>query len=1139
MLNIGFYNNIKFKLNNNKINLNKMNENEKKEIIDDYNIVTPKKEDITITEKNNIMSNKKEIDGDNGNKHSTIDNKHSANKNIKINDETNNNKSENNFGINIKKSNTQKTRTQVKKEKLYTIKETESKFYIENNKKSNVMVVEKNSNKLYQLKDLGEMQDLIPMKLYRVDSILGIIDLIGKNKYILVVSSSHLIVSILGGEIYNILDVHLIKITHFNESEIEKNRIVGIKKLFQTKNFYYSNEIDLSSNNIFAKNKKNIITDYCVNTSLLKYYFDNLISNDFYSKIIYGYIGFKKNNEIENNNNKILFGNLIIERVNKHLTFDIDIINQIKEIEFICIYKYNDINNTNKKNNINIYSFKFYVSNEISNSKIDFNPWNNFIIEQLSRYKNIVCIINNNLNSNLKDNIIINNGQIGNIIFNTNTFGQKVKLLNFTSDWKQNLYFDSFNNSNIYIKNGIINSNVLQEYIFWLIDINNFFLENDCCFNTIIRIMWKSIQQQFELMNLEIDIGEFNNNNNGTFQEKFKELISNYQKDFNNNKKSLYKSKLGKQLQKLYDFYFNSKNINKKNKNDNINIILNKNLNKNNQKNNINKESKITEEKLSILCITWNVGGIPSDNKYDINNLFTKNIFHKNKQFPDIIIIGFEEIVKLDFYSILTITTNEDSTFNWTQNISFTINELYPHIYTQFISLDLIGIFCICFIKTQLKDKIELISKNVIKTGLFGTLGNKGYVTFSLRYNNENIISIAHGHLEAGQNTNKARIDTLKQILDTKINNFDEIRFRNSDFWIILGDLNFRIDTSFEIAYKLIQNKKYKDLIRYDQFYVSCKRDKEMAIVTEGIINFAPTYKYVQGSNNYLNDSNNMRIPSYCDRVLFSNCRGIKNIEYKNISSLMESDHRPVYACFEIDILEYNNIPNNNMINMNKDKNNNDSENNINNFDDYYNNKINDSNNENKLNNKNDDNENNLRNSNIRNIQNNNNFNRQINNNIDIKKNNNQKNNYFNSNNDFNTNMRESIKSNHNNSLNYKNKNQINISKSLNKNVEKDISNNKISKSTLLTRNTNIINYKKNIVNNKISSNINDREPYSKTNNNSGKKLNQNDNNIEDKKIEKNNDKEKKEEEMNKKKEQENKSFFNYFNIESLKKYFQ
>jgi hypothetical protein len=66
-----------------------------------------------------------------------------------------------------------------------------------------------------------------------------------------------------------------------------------VKKLIQTKNYYYSNEADLSKI-LFTKNKKYIINDYCINEHFLKYFFDNSIPKDFYSKIIFGYVGLKK-----------------------------------------------------------------------------------------------------------------------------------------------------------------------------------------------------------------------------------------------------------------------------------------------------------------------------------------------------------------------------------------------------------------------------------------------------------------------------------------------------------------------------------------------------------------------------------------------------------------------------------------------------------------------------------------------------------------------------------------------------------------------------------------------------------------------------------------------------------------------------
>ena len=1121
--------------------------------------------------------------------------------NNNINQNTNNNPS--NANTNQNKNNTNisnkvnRAKTVDKKTKLYTIKETGSHIYIENTKKTTLIAIEKSFNKVYSVKDFSEMLNLNPMKTYQIDSILGIIDISGNNKYLLVVSSSQFIGNILGADIYNILEVDLIQITLFNEIENEKNRISGVKKLFQSKNFYYSNEVDLSSSNIFNKNKKQIISDYCINTSLLKYFFDNLISNEFYSKIIYGYIGFKKNTEIINDkNNLVLLDSLVIERVNKHLSFNTDIPNQMKEIEFISAYK--SKNYITKKTNINIFSIMIYVSNEKSNSKIPFNPWNNFIMNELGKYGNIVCIINNNINVNLEYNININNNTMGNIIFNSNSLGQKVKLLNFTSDWKKNLFFDSNNNSNIYIKSNSISSNIIQEYIFWFIDINNIFHDNDCCFNAIIRIMWRAIQEQIDFMKLGIDIGQFNKNNTGVICGKFKDIIMNYHQDLDKNKKKMYKSQLRKQLQKVFDFYFNKNNNSKNNINvyeNNINVIQNNNNsnkkfdnnidynnnfnkhnlnayqspynnqkdmnnqyqpnNSNNKFNNQNNQNKMNNNipnkvnninnnsnapKLKVLCITWNVGGIPSENKYDISDLFTRNIFYQNNQAPDVIVIGLEEIVELDFYNILTITTNEDSVFDWTNNIKSTLNDIYPYTYKKSCVIHLVGIYCICFTKTQLKEKINVINTNAIKTGLFGTLGNKGYVTLSLKYMN-NILSFAVAHLEAGKNKNQERIDTLKQILDTSINNYSDFKFRNSDYWIILGDLNFRIDTSFEIAFKKIRNKEYKDLIRYDQFYVNCKRDRDMAIVIEGPINFAPTYKFVPGSNNYINDSEKIRIPSYTDRILFVDKRGIKNIIYKNIPTLMYSDHRPVCAGFEIDLIDnsiikrnnnsnYNKLNNNNYNyynvinnpnNLNNDFNNdynnnynnnyNKGNNNFQNFDDYYNNNNNFGNDGalsgNNNNNINRNNQNNIN----RNYQNNNMnannhiINNQINNNNRI---NTQRNNYnpnWNNNINNNTNYTQRNNNNYqyNNNLNNNYKNQNFNSNNMHKSIinqgnvsNNQYKNNNLSKSTMngLTNNFMFKNNDSNNNNTNQHNNINKTTNPKLSNPNSDKSLNQNKN---------------------------------------------
>ena len=1052
---------------------NQINLNENKKTVD------------LILDKNQIMENNQNIKHDN------------INTNIKLSEDNN-----------IKEK--EKINIQEQKPKYFTIKETGSNIYIENTKKMTTMSIEKSLNKLYVVKDINEMLNLNITKSYSVDAVLGIIDINGNNKYILVVSSSKLIANIIGADIYNILDVDLIKITLFDETENERNRIHGVKKLFQSKNFYYSNKIDLCQN-LFIKNRKNVINDFCINSSLLKLFFDNFIPSDFYTKIIYGYIGFKKNLEIKKEKNLVMVDNLIIERVNKHLKFNSDITNQMKQIEFICMYKKHNVNSQNKnKYNINIFTFVFYVSNEIANSKVPFNPWNNFIMTELSQYPNIACIIHNNINMNLNNNININNNSIKNIIFNSNQFGLKIKLLNFTSDWKKNLFFDSNNNSNDFIKSGSINPNQIQEYIFWFIDINNQFNEKDYCFNTIIRLMWKSMQQQINFMNLGINIGQFNENNNEIICNKFKELIMNYHNDLDINKKPIYKSQMRKQLQKVFDYYFNNynklnnskiniyaSNFGNNNNNQNNNLIINlsdsNNFNKNNlnayqnvnmnQNNNFanpflqNKNNQINQnyknlkpgtqilcsrqmninnmntnlnkqfvipKKLNLLCITWNVGGISSEKKYDIRDLFTQNIFYKNNKVPDMIIIGLQEIVELDIYNILSITTNEESVSDWTKNIISTINSIFPYTFKQISVQNLVGIFYICLAQSHLKDKIEIIGKNVIKTGLFGTLGNKGYLTLNLKLFKNTEISFAVAHLEAGKNSNEQRTSTLKQILNTKIGDqdYDEDsnegkKFKNSDCWIILGDLNFRIENTFEKCFEFIQKKEYQQLMEFDQLYLSRLKDGGLVDINEPQINFPPTYKYISGSNKYVNDIENLRTPSWTDRILFCHKNNIRNLNYSSIPTIMYSDHRPVQASFEIDIKQQNIKDNINLNqNMNSYRNNN---NNFNpNFGYNNNNNVNYGNSNYNMNNQNNFGNNNYNTNNFRNI---NDFNAYMNN-YKNNYNNNQWNGNWNNNN-YNNNINSHRNFNHpkiNNNYNFNNNNNQ-INKNINSNNINNINN--------------------------------------------------------------------------------------------------
>ena len=80
--------------------------------------------------------------------------------------------------------------------------------------------------------------------------------------------------------------------------------------------------------------------------------------------------------------------------------------------------------------------------------------------------------------------------------------------------------------------------------------------------------------------------------------------------------------------------------------------------------------------------------------------------------------------------------------------------------------------------------------------------------------------------------------------------------------------MNFRIDLPNHEVRELIMRKDYKRLLEYDQLV----KNKSNVIVnqfTEGDIDFDPTYKYDRNCDVY-DTSKKMRIPAWCDRILFS-----------------------------------------------------------------------------------------------------------------------------------------------------------------------------------------------------------------------------------------------------------------------------
>ena len=116
------------------------------------------------------------------------------------------------------------------------------------------------------------------------------------------------------------------------------------------------------------------------------------------------------------------------------------------------------------------------------------------------------------------------------------------------------------------------------------------------------------------------------------------------------------------------------------------------------------------------------------------------------------------------------------------------------------------------------------------------------------------------------------------------------------DFVILSGDLNYRINIDSKQLNELMDKKDPEILWDKDQLTEDIKSKHNFK---EGTINFMPTYKYKENSNEY----DYSRIPGWTDRILYKSKKyyDIMLCEYSSINNINLSDHKPVYAIFKID----------------------------------------------------------------------------------------------------------------------------------------------------------------------------------------------------------------------------------------------
>ncbi|XP_065881427.1 type IV inositol polyphosphate 5-phosphatase 3 isoform X2 [Euphorbia lathyris] len=236
------------------------------------------------------------------------------------------------------------------------------------------------------------------------------------------------------------------------------------------------------------------------------------------------------------------------------------------------------------------------------------------------------------------------------------------------------------------------------------------------------------------------------------------------------------------------------------------------------------------------------------------------------------------------------------------------LNRKRRSAYIRIVSKQMVGIFITIWVRRSLRKHIQNLKVSTVGVGVMGYIGNKGAISVSMSVY-QTLFCFICTHLTSGEKDG----DELKRNADVheihKRTHFNPLSgvglprgILDHERIIWLGDLNYRINLSYEKTRELIARKEWSNLLERDQLVRELRKGRAFDGWVEGRINFAPTYKYELNSEKYYGQDPKAgrRVPAWCDRIL-SYGKGMKLLKYRR-TELKLSDHRPVTATYMAEV---------------------------------------------------------------------------------------------------------------------------------------------------------------------------------------------------------------------------------------------
>ena len=297
---------------------------------------------------------------------------------------------------------------------------------------------------------------------------------------------------------------------------------------------------------------------------------------------------------------------------------------------------------------------------------------------------------------------------------------------------------------------------------------------------------------------------------------------------------------------------------------------------------------------ISVHACTWNLAGNRPPDSLDLSDW----LIDPECPLPGLVVVSLQEMLKLNTKNVLA-GSNQPLVEAWQNVVLATLNAKRRAHYVPVQSQDMVGCLICLFAQEHMLPYLKSLTRDTVKVGFGNMSGNKGGVLIRLQIEDTSLV-FWNCHLESGMEQTEARLRQLEDICERAFVGYKRGKsVGEHDVKVLMGDLNFRISLRNTEVHSLISSRSYPRLHQFDQLLASQPHHPLLSQYQEGFLSFAPTYKYDQNSEEY-DTSKKMRIPAWCDRVLYSG-KGVVLVSYRRTETRY-SDHRPVSATMVIPV---------------------------------------------------------------------------------------------------------------------------------------------------------------------------------------------------------------------------------------------